>query len=118
MSDEWPVLEEFYPILAQNYIRFQVAAHYVKAKEAQSDNFTVKFKIEKEFYDIMMACDVQALLIGLELNYDEASAILTVEPDDYFREEYTNQIMCDVAIKQAELCRVRYSKFINVVAEE
>lgn len=115
MSDEWPVLEEFYPILAQNYIRFQVAAHYVKAKEAQLDNFTVKFKIEKEFYDIMMACDVQALLIGLELNYDEASAILTVEPDDYFREEYTNQIMCDVAIKQADLCRVRYSKFINVI---
>jgi len=103
MSDEYQVMEEFYPVLVQNYIRFETAAAYVK------------FKIAKDYYQQMRAHDIQAPLIGLILDYNEADGILNVVPEAYFLEEYENQIMRDVAVKQAELCRNRYSKFIEII---
>lgn len=115
MSDEYSVMEEFYPILVQNYIRFETATLFIKAKEEQRDISVARFKIAKDYYAQMSACDIQAPLIGLQLNYDEASEVLSVVPDSYFLEEYENQIMRDVALKQADLCRTRYSKFIETV---
>ena len=55
------------------------------------------------------------IIIGLKLSYDEASSILTVEPTPYFTELYENKIMSDVALKQSEESRGRYSKFIETV---
>ncbi len=115
MSDEWSVMEEFYPVLIQNYIRFETAAAYVKAQEEKRELTAVRFEISKNHYDEMLACEIQAPLIGLQLSYDESGGILSVVPEAYFLEEYDNQIMRDVAVKQAELCRVRYSKFIKIV---
>lgn len=114
MSNEWPVMEEFYPILIQNYIRFETAAAYVKAQEENREMQPVKFKFAKDYYEQMLANDIQAPLIGLQLDYDENGGILSVMPEAYFLEEYENQIMRDVAVKQAELCRIRYSKFIEI----
>jgi len=115
MSDEWPVMEEFYPILIQNYIRFETAAFYVKAQEEQKEMPKVQFRIAKENYEKLLACEIQTPLIGLQLSYDEAESILSVVPETYFLEEYENQIMRDVAVKQAELCQKRYSKYIEVI---
>lgn len=115
MSDEYQVMEEFYPVLVQNYIRFETAAAYVKAQEEKREISAVKFKIAKDYYQQMRAHDIQAPLIGLILDYNEADDILNVVPEAYFLEEYENQIMRDVAVKQAELCRNRYSKFIEII---
>ena len=48
MSDEYQVMEEFYPVLVQNYIRFETAAAYVKAQEEKREISAVKFKIAKD----------------------------------------------------------------------
>ena len=40
---------------------------------------------------------------------------MTVEPTPYFTELYENKIMSDVALKQSEESRGRYSKFIETV---
>nr|AMP50145.1 hypothetical protein [uncultured bacterium]AMP50762.1 hypothetical protein [uncultured bacterium]AMP50778.1 hypothetical protein [uncultured bacterium]AMP50887.1 hypothetical protein [uncultured bacterium] len=115
MSEEWSAMETFYPILVQGYIRSVMAAKLVKIQAENKEISPVKFKLNKEYYDQLTACDVQTPLIGLKLSYDENSSLLTVEPEAYFIEEYENQIMRDVAVKQTELCQVRYSKFIEPV---
>ena len=66
-------------------------------------------------YNRIINNEITAPLIGLKLSYDEASSILTVEPTPYFTELYENKIMSDVALKQSEESRGRYSKFIETV---
>ena len=101
MSEVNPVLDEFFPILIENFIRFETAS--------------AKFKIAPEYYNRIINNEITAPLIGLKLSYDEASSILTVEPTPYFTELYENKIMSDVALKQSEESRGRYSKFIETV---
>lgn len=109
-------LEEFFPILIENYIRFETAKRYVQIRdEGPEAPLTTKFKIAKEYYEKMINFDVTAPLIGLELSYDEASSILSVEPTDYFKELYENKIMSDVAFKQSNESVGRYSNFIEVI---
>lgn len=116
MSEAYPVLEEFYPILIENYIRFETAVRLIRSKEAGSGEAVVaKFKIAPEYYNRIINNEISAPLIGLNLSYDEASSILMVEPTPYFLNLYENKIMCDVALKQSEDCKVRYSKFIEPV---
>ena len=109
-------LEEFFPILIENYIRFETAKRYVQIRDEGTDTpLTTKFKIAKEYYEKIINFDVTAPLIGLELSYDEASSILSVEPTDYFKELYENKIMSDVALKQSNESVGRYSNFIEVI---
>ena len=115
MSEEWLAMEKFYPILIQSYIRSVTAAQLVKKQEENKDILPVKFRINKEYYNQILESDIQTPLIGLKLSYDENNLILSVEPEAYFITEYENQIMRDVAVKQVELCRLRYSKFIEIV---
>ena len=63
----------------------------------------------------MSGSEYQAPLIGLSLSYDETDSILTVSAGDYFIGLYENKIMRDVALKQCEDCKVRYSKFIETL---
>ena len=116
MSEVNPVLDEFFPILIENFIRFETAALYVRSREAGAEvPLAAKFKIAPEYYNQIVNNEITAPLIGLNLSYDEASSILTVEPTPYFTELYENKIMSDVALKQSEESRGRYSKFIETV---
>ena len=116
MSEVNPVLDEFFPILIENFIRFETASLYVRSREAGTGTPpAAKFKIAPEYYNRIINNEITAPLIVLKLSYDEASSILTVEPTPYFTELYENKIMSDVALKQSEESRGRYSKFIETV---
>lgn len=117
MSDVWSATDDFSPILIENYIRTETAVKNIKNDETESQGKVVaaKFKIAEEYYKQLCDCEYPAPLIGLSLNYDAESGILTVEPDEKFLEIYENQIMRDVALQQSEKCKERYSKFISVV---
>lgn len=119
MSEAWPVFDLFSPILVGNYIRFETAMKVIANAEAENkaDVVTAKFKIAKEYFDQLKNSVFQAPFIGLKLDYDEASAVLSVEPDADFVTAYENKIMKDVAQKQSDDCKVRYSKFIEVLSE-
>ncbi len=115
MADVLQPMEDFSPILIQNYIRFETAYNLVSNEDAGNADFekAVKFKIAKDYYEQMRAFEVQTPLIGLDLSYDEKSEILTATPTEYFLNEYQNKIMRDVAGKQHNDCLVRYAKFIQ-----
>ena len=116
MSEVNPVLDEVFPILIENFIRCETASLYVRSREAGAEvPPAAKFKIAPEYYNRIVNNEITAPLIGLNLSYDEASSILTVEPTPYFTELYENKIMSDVALKQSEESRGRYSKFIETV---
>ena len=117
MADATQPMEDFSPILIQNYIRFETAYNLVQNEDAGNTDFekAVKFKIAKDYYEQMHAFEVQAPLIGLDLSYDETSEILTATPLEYFTTEYQNKIMRDVAGKQHNDCLIRYSKFIQKI---
>lgn len=117
MTETWPVCDEFSLISVENFIRFETAVKNIKNMEAGEENSPVsaKFKISKEYYDQIKNGDFPTVLIGLELSYDEENSVLTVMPDVHFLETYHNTIMRDVALKQSEECKVRYSKFIVVI---
>lgn len=119
MSETWPVYDLFSPILIGNYIRFETAMKVIRNAEAENKAEAViaKFKIAKEYYEQLKNSEIQAPLLGLSLKYDEASSILSVEPDAAFVTAYENKIMQDVARKQSDDCKVRYSKFIEVLPE-
>ena len=117
MNEAWPVFEYFNPILIQNYIRFETAMHHLRNQDnGQTEASPItKFKISPEHYDALINFETTAPLLGLSLSYDKDNQILSAEPDTEFLETYKNAIMRDVAIKQSENCKVRYSKFIQVV---
>lgn len=117
MADASQPMEDFSPLLIQNYIRFETAYNLVSNEDAGNTDFekAVKFKITKDFYQKMINFEVQAPLIGLDLSYDESSEILTATPLEYFTTEYQNKIMRDVAGKQHTECLTRYSKFIQKI---
>ena len=115
MNEEWPVFEDFDSILIQNYIRFETAARHIRNLEAgQTEASTIcRFQISPENYAKLQNCETSAPLLGLTISYNENQSILTAEPDDKFLETYQNAIMRDVALKQSENCKIRYSKFIK-----
>lgn len=119
MSETWPVYDLFSPILIGNYIRFETALKVIRNAEAEnkSESVLAKFKIAKEYFEQLKNSEFQAPLIGLKLDYDEVSSVLSVEPDEDFAAAYENKIMKDVAQKQSDDCKVRYSKFIEVLSE-
>lgn len=117
MADATQPMDDFSPVLIQNYIRFETAYNLVQNEDAGNTDFekAVKFKIAKDHYKQMRAFEVQAPLIGLDLSYDEENEILTAMPTEYFVTEYQNKIMRDVAGKQHNECLIRYSKFIQKI---
>ena len=116
MSEVNSALEEFFPILIENFIRFETASLYVGTRETGAEvPPAAKFKIAPEYYKQIVNNEITAPLIGLQMSYDEDSSILTVKPTPYFMELYENKIMSDVALKQSEENRGRYSKFIETV---
>ena len=51
MSEVNPVLDEFFPILIENFIRFETASLYVRSREAGAEvPPAAKFKIAPEYY--------------------------------------------------------------------
>ena len=118
MTDDSVVLDEFHPLLVQNYIRFETAARYIRLKEEGGDsiNTQCKFEIAQNFFEQMMNYSNTAPLLELSLSYDNNSKILTVVPEESFLKTYENSIMRDVAIKQSDDCKERYSKFIRVLS--
>ena len=117
MADATQPMEDFSPLLIQNYIRFETAYNFVQNEDAGNTDFekAVKFKISKDNYEQMRSFEVQAPLIGLDLSYDDKTEILTATPLEYFITEYQNKIMRDVAGKQHNECLTRYSKFIQKI---
>ncbi len=111
-----PPLEEFYPILIGTYIRYQTAGTLVKAQEeGKTEIPATRFKIAPEYYEQLKNCEIQSSLIGLELEYDETTGILTSTSTPYFVEQYENKIMREVALKQDTQNEGRYTKFIELV---
>ena len=110
-------LEIFHPILIQNFIRFETAAHYIRNQEAaiSGSSNTCHFKISSHNYNLIIEYANTAPLLDLALTYDEDNSILSVEPNDTFIETYKNAIMRDVALKQSEDSKGRYDKFIQVI---
>lgn len=104
-------LKVFAPILIQQYVRMQTAAHYINSdcKEKKT-----KFKISSENYKKMTDEPLQAMLIGLEMEYDKDKEILTVCPDAEFIDEFQNNIMHDVALQYAKIYDNRYASVIKV----
>lgn len=117
MTEEWTVYEEFSLISIENYIRFETAVKNLKIRETEKDASPIvaKFKISGKYYEQILNGEFLTVLIGLSLSYDEDSSILTVVPDKHFMDIYDNAIMRDVAFKQSEEYKVRYSKFIEMV---
>ena len=117
MNEEWPVFEDFDPILIQNYIRFETAARHIRNQEAGQTEMsaTCRFQISPENYEKLKSCETSAPLLGLSISYNENDCNLVAEPDDEFLKTYKNAIMRDVAVKQSENCKIRYSKFIKVL---
>lgn len=109
-------LEIFHPILIQNFIRFETAAHYIRAqKQGDSENTVCRFKITPDNYKLIIDYANTAPLLELTLDYDEQTSILSVKPNSTFLETYKNAIMSAVALKQSEDCKGRYNKFIKVI---
>ena len=117
MADATQPMEDFSPILIQNYIRFETAYNLVTNQDAGKTDFekAVKFKISKDNYEQMRAFEVQAPLIGLDLSYDETNEILTATPQELFETAYQNKIMRDVSGKQHDEFLTRYSNFIQKI---
>jgi len=109
-------LEIFHPILIQNFIRFETAAHYIRAQQQNNTEDTIcRFKITPDHYKLIVDYTNTAPLLELTLNYDDTTSILTVKPNDTFLETYKNAIMSAVALKQSEDNKGRYNKFIKVI---
>ena len=71
MSEVNPVLDEFFPILIENFIRFETASLYVRSREAGTGTPpAAKFKIAPEYYNRIINNEITAPLIGLKLSYD------------------------------------------------
>lgn len=118
MAEDTSPLNQFFPIVAQNYIRAVVAAQIVEAQDSGKDDVpTIKFKISQEYYQQIITCEVQTPLIGLICNYDETSEILQITPEQYFIDLYQNKIMRDVAIKQFSENFERHINFITLINE-
>ena len=75
----------------------------------------VKFKIARDYYQQMINSEIDSPFFGLTLAYDDNAEILTVTPDDFVLQWYTNKIMREVALKQAEDFKFRYSNFITLL---
>ena len=105
-------LEVFSAILLQQYIRLQTAAVCQCAEKICQE---AKFKIAPDVYEKMVAEPLQTALLGLQLNYDTITQILTVVPDDEFLAEFTNNIMRDVALQYVDAYKNRYEKYITFV---
>lgn len=117
MTEVWPVYEEFSLISIENYIRFETAVKNLKIRETEKDAppIVANFKIAREYYEQIISGEFRTVLIGLTLDYNEESSVMKVMPDKHFMDIYDNAIMRDVAFKQSEEYKVRYSKFIETV---
>lgn len=117
MAENTKVLEDFSPILLQNYIRVEAVYNFVKNDEEGNENYSLekKFSISKDNYKKIMDFELHAPLINLSLSYDENSETLTVVPSEELCNEYKNKIMRDVVIKQHENFIGRYSNYINAI---
>ena len=118
MAEDTSPLKQFFPIVAQNYIRSVVAAKIIEAQDnGHNDIPVIKFKISPQYYQQITTCEVQTPLIGLMCNYDENAGILQITPEQYFVDLYQNKIMRDVAIKQFKENFERHINFITLLNE-
>lgn len=114
---EMPVSDKFFPMLIKCYIRLMVVVRCIQ-NEADGKEYLpvpVKFKIARDYYQQMINSEIDSPFFGLTLAYDDNAEILTVTPDDFVLQWYTNKIMREVALKQAEDFKVRYSNFITLL---
>lgn len=105
-------LEVFSAILLQQYIRLMTAAVYHRPENTHPK---AEFRIASEIYAKLCEEPLQTSLLGLTLDYDATTQILTATPDNEFIEEFTNNIMRDVALQYADIYKNRYSKFILLI---
>ncbi len=119
MKETLPPMDEFFPLLIGTYIRIATVVKCLKAEEAGGEYApqTTKFKISKEDYTRLRESGLDSPLLGLTLEYDEDKSLLSVAPDKYVLDLYTNKIMREVALQQAEDFKNRYSKFITLQEE-
>ena len=118
MAEDTSPLNQFFPIVAQNYIRSVVAAKIIESQDGGTEDIPIiKFKISPEYYQQIATCEIQNPLLGLMCNYDETSGILQITPEQYFIDLYQNKIMRDVAIKQFSENFERHINFITLINE-
>jgi len=111
-EDNLSELEIFSAILLEEYIRLMTAAFYIQSEDKKG---SVKFKITPDVYRQMREYEVQAPLIGLNLEYDEQSETLTVSGSETFIKTYENKIQAEVALKFANEYKTRYSNYISII---
>lgn len=112
-EEELPELSVFSPILIMEYLRLMTAAHYIRS-ENKSD--PIRFKIKPEYYQQLKDCPVQAPLIGLSIEYDADSEILSIQADENFIQTYENKIQNEVALNFEKTNKKRYSLYIEAVS--
>lgn len=103
-------LKIFSPILLQEYIRLLTAAAWLDAKDAGADFNGAKFNVSEDTYQKIIQAPLQTTLIGLKLDFE--NGILTAVPDDFFKKQYENKIMAEVARTFRNNYLNRYKSFI------
>ena len=94
-EEELPPAESFSPILIEEYIRLMTAAHYIRSEDKSGN---IQFKIAPDDFKAVQEYHIQAPLIGLTLQYNEDSGVLTVTGSEEFTQMYENKIQEEVAL--------------------
>lgn len=105
------VIDAFYPILLMDYIKQMTLANCILT---QDENHQSTFKINKDVYERLMQYELKTPLIGISLEYDENSGILTAQADSKTNAAYNSKIMREVVLQYKESYANRYT---NLIAE-
>lgn len=109
-EEELPPAKSFSPILIEEYIRLMTAAHYIRSEDKSG---SIQFKIAPDDFKAVQECHIQAPLIGLTLQYNEDSGVLTVTGSEEFTQMYENKIQEEVALNFEIVNKQRYAQWIN-----
>ena len=103
----------FSPILIMEFIRQTTAGRFLTA---ETTDMSVKFKISNSYYTEIQNFPIQGQFINLDIEYDNATEILTVKANEallnHFREQKS---LIEIAQKYANQYKDRYQKFIEVM---
>lgn len=103
----------FSPILIMEFIRQTTVARFFNAEN--TDNFSVKFKLPKKYYEAIISYPLQVQRIRLQWDYNVETEILTVKTDDVLLNRFREQkSLVEIAEKYEKQYAERYNEFIKV----
>lgn len=103
----------FSPILIMEFIRQSTIGRFLNAENLDMD---VKFKISKEYYLQIQNYYIQGQLINLDINYDEASEILSAKTNEKTLNRFHEQkALLEISQKYENQYKDRYKEFIQII---